>query len=119
MLLAADITDQKRAAGALAQSEAELRALFEAMTDVILVLDSEGHYLKVAPTGQTLLVQPAQNLLGRSLYEFFPPAQAAQFHDFVQLALKTGQPVKTEYSLSIDGALTWFAATISPMLADP
>jgi hypothetical protein len=63
-------------------------------------------------------VQPAEKLLGRSLFELFPSSQAAQFHDFIQLALKTGQPVKTEYSLSIDGAQTWFSATISPMLED-
>jgi hypothetical protein len=39
----------------LRTSEAELRALFEAMTDVILVLNGEGRYLKVAPTNPSLL----------------------------------------------------------------
>src|SRR5260370_1385218 len=41
---------RKQAEEALKASEAELRALFAAMTDVGLVLDSDGRYLRNAPT---------------------------------------------------------------------
>src|SRR3712207_2824098 len=44
-----DITERKRAEERLRASEAELRALFEAMTDVILMVDGEGRCLKIAP----------------------------------------------------------------------
>ena len=37
------------------QTEAELRALFAAMTDVVMVLDAQGYYLKIAPTNPALL----------------------------------------------------------------
>jgi len=33
----------------LPQSEAELQALFSAISDVIVVLDVEGRYVKIAP----------------------------------------------------------------------
>ncbi len=118
MVLVADITEQKRAAAALAQSEAELRALFEAMTDVIVVLDAEARYVKIAPTGQTLLVQPADQLLGKTLYQVLPREQAVQFHDYIRLALQTNAPVKVEYQVSTQGVERWFAATVSPMLGD-
>jgi len=41
---------RRRAEDALKTSESEMRALFEAMTDVILVFDRDGRYLKVAPS---------------------------------------------------------------------
>src|SRR6185295_8969566 len=50
---------QTRAEQALKDSEAELRALFEAMSDVILVLDAEGRHLKMAPTKAPHIYSPA------------------------------------------------------------
>ena len=44
---------------AATRSEAELRALFAAMTDVIIVLDKEGRYLRIAPTNPSLLIRTA------------------------------------------------------------
>ena len=58
-----DITDRKRAEEALAASEAELRALFAAMNDVVLVIDRKGVYRKIAPTNPNLLYKPPEELL--------------------------------------------------------
>jgi len=118
MILAMDITERKQAAEALRQSEAELRALFEAMTDMIVVLDSEGRYLKVAPTSEPLLMLPAEQLVGKTLYDVFPTDEAERYHDYIQLALETRQPVKVEYSAKVSTGDAWFVATISPMLED-
>ena len=52
---AEDISERKRAEDALRRSEAELRALFASMEDVILVLDRGGRYLRIAPTTPALL----------------------------------------------------------------
>jgi PAS domain S-box-containing protein len=43
-----DITEARRTEQELRASEAELRALFAAISDVILVLDHEGYYRKIA-----------------------------------------------------------------------
>ena len=118
MMLAMDITERKQAAEALRQSEAELRALFGAMTDVIFVLDSDGRYLKVAPTGEQLLAGTPDQVVGRTIYDLLPHDEAARYHDFIQLALDTRQPIKVEYSLPVKGQNYWFVATISPMLED-
>src|SRR5258708_976380 len=72
-----DITDRKRAEEALKASEEELRTLFRAMTDVILVLDVDGRYLKIAPTDPSYLYKPRADLVGKTLHEVFPQEKAA------------------------------------------
>jgi PAS domain S-box-containing protein len=102
----------------LRTSEAELRAVFEAMTDAIFVFDSEGRYLKVAPSNPSLLYRPVEELVGKTLHEVLPREQADEFLGYVRLALETRRSVYHEYGLRIDGRQMWFGATISPMMED-
>ncbi|HET6454447.1 MAG TPA: PAS domain S-box protein [Armatimonadota bacterium] len=113
-----DITERKRAEEALKASEAELRALFSAMTDVILVLNSEGRYLEIAPTNPSLLYRPANEILGKTLYEVFPKEEADYFLEVIHRALKEQKTVQTEYELKIGDRELWFSASVSPMLED-
>jgi len=111
-----DITERKQADEALRSSEAELRALLSAMTDVMFVLDGQGRYLKIPPTNPALLYRPPAELLGKTLHEVFPQAQADLFLANIRRALATRQPVRFEYNLPIGGTPVWFDATLSPML---
>ncbi len=110
--------ERKRAEAAIRASEEELRALFAAMRDVILVLDREGRYLKVAPTRSDLLFLPPGELVGRRLHDIFPPEQADYFLEAVGRTLDSGQPTVLEYSMQIAGEEVWFSATASPVDAD-
>jgi PAS domain S-box-containing protein/putative nucleotidyltransferase with HDIG domain len=103
---------------ALAASEAELRALFDAMHDLVLVLDREGVYRKVAPTRHALLYKPTQELLGKSLKEVFPVEEAEQFTRVIQTVLKTHRTQTIEYQLVIQDSTVWFETSISPLNAD-
>jgi PAS domain S-box-containing protein len=113
-----DITVRQRVEEALRASEAEMRALFAAMTDVILVLDAEGRYIKVASTNPPLLYRPAATLEGQTLHEILPQSQADLFLGYIQQALASNQPVNFEYSLALEDELTWFVASVSPMSAE-
>jgi len=113
-----DITGQKRTEMALRESEEEMCALFNAITDVIIVVDSEGRYLKIAPNVPGLLYRPSEELVGKSLYDVFSREQAEFFHDHIKEALNTDKPVKMEYSLKIDDREVWFDGTLSPMTTD-
>jgi PAS domain S-box-containing protein len=66
-----DITARKLAEFALRKSETELRALFGAMRDVVMVIDRDGLYREIAPTPSDLLVMPPDELVGRSLSDIF------------------------------------------------
>ena len=100
----------------LRDSEAQLHALLTAITDVVLVLDVQGRYLKIAPTNLALLHKPADELIGKTLHQVFPNAQADIFLARIQESLETQQTCNIEYSHpTIENKEVWFAASISPL----
>jgi PAS domain S-box-containing protein len=130
--LLSEIRERHRAEDALRASEAELRALFAAMTDVITVFDGDGRYLNMVATNSQLLYRPEKERVGRTVYDVMPPYQASLFMRHIQQALNTRKPVRIEYSLPIGdwqrtgGAsgqaapddfenTAWYNAIISPM----
>jgi PAS domain S-box-containing protein len=110
--------ERKQTQTNLRASEAEMRALFAAMSDLIFVIDSAGRYLKIVPTDPTLLYRPHEEIIGKTLHEVFPQTQADLFLSHVQRALAERRTVPLEYSLIMAGEETWFAGSISPMLDD-
>lgn len=127
-----DITDRKLAEEAMREaqsalrasevelraSEAELRALVGAMSDVIVVLDGEGRYAKIASSGADARHRPPAEWLGRRLHDVLPSEQATMVHNCVCRALESHQRVDMEYSVEIDGNTVWIAGTVSPMTDD-
>lgn len=113
-----DITERKQAEEALRKSESKLRAIFTAMTDVILVIDAEGRYLEIVPSNSFLLYKPPTELLGKTMHEVFPKEQADFFLAHVKQTLDTQQPVRLEYTLEIENKKIWFSALLSPLSSD-
>jgi PAS domain S-box-containing protein len=113
-----DISDRVRMQEALRASEARLRALFAAMSDVILVLDAEGRCLEIAPTKPDLLYRPAEELLGKTVHEVFPVEQADYFVGHIRQALATGHTTQMEYTFLIGGQEHCFSAAVSPLSSD-
>jgi PAS domain S-box-containing protein len=102
----------------LKAAEAELRALLTAMTELIVVVDASGRYLKIVPTNLSLLYTPGQELVGKTIGEMFPPTTADRFIDCIRSALDTKQTVSIEYSLTLCGREVFLAARISPLSED-
>ena len=110
-----EIIVRKQTEEALAASDAELRALFATMLDVVLVIDRQGKYLKIAPTNPNLLAKPPEELLGKMLKDVFSPEQAVDFTNVIRHVLESNQTTHIEYDLTINNRTTWFEASISPM----
>jgi PAS domain S-box-containing protein len=100
------------------QTEAELKALFAAMDDVIMVTDSQGYYLKIAPTNTSFLAQSPAQLLGKRIHDVFEKEKADEFLAYIRRSLNTNQRINPEYTLSLNGKIMWFAASISPITED-
>ncbi|WP_019498720.1 ATP-binding protein [Pseudanabaena sp. PCC 6802] len=99
----------------LSSTEAELRGLFAAMRELIVVFDAEGRYLRIPRTNADLLNQDASELVGKTLHEVFPQQQADLFLRYIQAVLSTEQNFNVEYSLKFADREKWFSASISPI----
>ncbi len=110
-----DITERKRIEEALRASEAELRALFEAVPDLIVVLDKEGRYLKIGPGHEDMLYAPADELLGKRLHDVLSRPKADEFVGHIRQALRTGQPVQFEYAMLVGSQIRWFSGAAAPL----
>ncbi|MBE7534966.1 MAG: GAF domain-containing protein [Anaerolineales bacterium] len=98
---------------ALAKSESDLRALFAAMHDVVIVTDRETRYVSIAPTNPSRLFLPAQEMLGKKMTDILPPEAAKPFRAAVLQALESNDMVQIEYQLPVDGQNYWFLASLS------
>jgi anti-anti-sigma factor len=116
--LLARIAELEAELAVLRSSEDELRAMFRAMTDVVLVMSRDGRYLKIGETAPDLLYKPSLDLIGKRMHEVMPDVAADFFLAHIHRALELLQVVSMDYNLPIDGQDVWFSANISPMSAD-
>ncbi|MCX8062557.1 MAG: transporter substrate-binding domain-containing protein [Anaerolineales bacterium] len=95
------------------QRTAELRALFAAMPDAVIVFDRAGRYLEIPSARPELLVAEPQQLIGKKLEDFLEPDTAALHRQAIQRALREKNPVQIEYDLPLKGERIWFSAALS------
>jgi PAS domain S-box-containing protein len=121
-LLARQVTDQLSLALENARlfqetqrSEAELRALFASMNDVIIVYDKDGYYVKIAPTNPSLLVRPPDEMVGKNIRDVLPPELHQPFMKTIHQALSKNEIARIEYPLEIKGTRFWFDANVSKL----
>ncbi|MHC5739348.1 ATP-binding protein [Nostoc sp.] len=114
---------------ALKTSEAELRLMFAAMTDMVVVFDAEGRYLKYVQTKyvltQSFAYKPDMDRVGKKVHEVLPQEIANLIVDAIQQALHLREEprnpdgsrknVFVEYHLSIKNRETWYLASVSPL----
>ena len=116
--LQAEIRTRILAEQALQESEAELRAIFAAMTDIVLVRNVEGRCIKIAPTSATNFVKPASEMINKTAHQVFPEPVADLVLNAIQQVLKTKQSINVEYSYTVGEREVWLDAKVSPLSQD-
>ena len=109
-----EIAERKSLEIQLRHSEAEIRAVFEAMSDLVLVLDAEVSHITIAPTNPEFAYDPNSNIIDQTIEQFFGD-RAETFCQPIRQALQTKQTVNFEYSLTSGNSVIWFLASVSPI----
>lgn len=110
--------EQKKTEASLRISENELKSIFASMDEIILEIDRNGNYLKIAPTNPSLLYRPADELLGKNVKEVFPEHQANFYLQKITESLRSKTVIKTEYALDINEGNITFEASVSPLTSN-
>jgi PAS domain S-box-containing protein len=111
----ASAIERLEAREALAKSEADLRALFSSMQDVVFVVDKDTRYVRIAPTNPSRLFRPPEELLGKRMDELLPSETHEIFHHAINQSLEKNEVVQIEYKLPIGEQEFWFLASISKL----
>ncbi len=112
--LGKEIRDRHIVEQQLHTSERKMRAFFEAMTDIILVLDTDGN-LEIAPTNPSVLYHQDTDIIGLTIEHFFMEENFQSLQDKIQRVLATQQTFNFDYHLTVDTEKKWFTARVSPM----
>ena len=97
--------ERQQTQGAMEALHRTTQALLDASHDVALLLDSEGRIITLNAEAEQYLGQAAEELCGRSIFDFLPEGLAAHRRSYLEQALETGRTVRFE---DTDG-LHWFA----------
>ncbi|MFP4007220.1 MAG: adenylate/guanylate cyclase domain-containing protein [Spirulinaceae cyanobacterium] len=95
--------------------QAEMKALFAAMTDMLTVRDVSGRCLSVIPTQAKSPLIPLDAAVGRTLNDDFPPETAALVLKGIQVAVSQQVPIRLEYCVPLSDRDWWIAETVSPL----
>ncbi|MEG4286049.1 CBS domain-containing protein [Microcoleus sp. A006_D1] len=93
-------------------SESKVRAVFEAMPDIVLLLDSQGN-IEVLPTNTAAFSEPDCDIVSLTIEHFFDDENPDDWWMLVQQVLETQQTLNFDYSLTVGGREIWFSACIS------
>ncbi|HEY9616220.1 MAG TPA: PAS domain S-box protein, partial [Microcoleaceae cyanobacterium] len=111
-----DITDRKQAELALRQSEAIQAAIIQAIPDLLIRMDQNGHYQELIETAYFHVLLPDKPIQEATVYDVLPVHLAAQRLHYTQLALDTGALQMYEQTLEINGELCHEEVRIVPLV---
>lgn len=100
-----DITESKKAAAALRESEDKYRSMIEQASDGIFILDEEGHYIEVNSAGCSMIGYTREEIVKMSAMDLLPAGQVPM-SKLKGKELKEGQTAMMERKLKKkDGSL--------------
>lgn len=88
--------------------EERIRAIGQALPDLVFVLDEQGRYIEVITSKENLLYQEAAKVKGKLLSEVFDTQTSGIFMKVIERALLTQETQVLEYSLTVPAGERWF-----------
>jgi nitrogen-specific signal transduction histidine kinase len=108
--------DRRLAKSALVKSEHELRTLFSAITDAVVVFDREARYVKIGPTKYQFLFRDEndESLIGKSVYDLMPTETAALIHEKIKYVLDLNRAINFEFNVKSGDKKYWYFVSAYP-----
>jgi len=117
LMLSEVITEGKLLEQKLQSSEAQMRAMFEALTDLVLTIELSSNSIQVLPTRFSDL---NNSLVHTQIIEqihllIFDSTQSENYQSLIQKILQTQKTINFEHSFKLKDATYWFSTNISPV----
>src|SRR5882724_9318464 len=93
---AADITQRKLSEEALRESEGRFEAIIDNSTAVIYLKDLDGRYILINSQHEKLFGCSKRQIIGKTDFDFFPPAIARKIRENDLRVITAGEPVEIE-----------------------
>ncbi len=114
-LVLQDVARRHATERALQAQEARLRAVGNAIPDMLLVLDEDGQYLEILSSARSMLLADAAELIGQRVHQVLPQALADTFVAQVRSTLESGKTHAFEYDLDTLTGPRRFEARTHPL----
>jgi PAS domain S-box-containing protein len=109
------ITERRSIEDGLRKSEDRLKAIVDAIDEVIFEIDREGFFRNVWTTDDSVLARPRENLIGHRISELLGPTLGEEFAECLVRVTSSGRGESLEYSIPLGGENRWFLARVSPV----
>ena len=91
-----DITERKKAEEAVREKEDAMRAILDATTEALCMIDVEGTLLMINTTFANRFNKTSEDLIGTSIYDLITPELAKTRREQVNLVLRSCKPIQFE-----------------------
>ena len=117
VMLCEVITERKLLEQKLQKNEAQMRAMFEAMTDLVLTIELVNDSIQILPREfyNSNYGNAHHQTIEQTDAQLFHGAEAENYRSLIRQVLQTQQAINLEYSLKLNNSLDWFSVNISPV----
>ncbi|MBV7460385.1 MULTISPECIES: EAL domain-containing protein [unclassified Acidovorax] len=98
---------------ALKQSDKALRAVLDAVPDLMFEVTRGGRYVEIHTRQPELLLLPAEQVLGRTIHDILPPQAAAVAQRAIDAAAEHGVARDFQYTLDLPDGKHWFELSVA------
>jgi two-component system sensor histidine kinase/response regulator len=118
LVTSVDITERQKDQEEVFRTTTELKALFQALPDMLLRLDAKGKVLDARAGQPTDSFVPPETLVGKKLQEVLPPEEGLKIMQALNRLRKTHAMVMLELSVESRGKVEIYEARICPNYRD-
>lgn len=112
-----DVDERKRSEVEIEAARNRLRAMLDAMPDLLFEVDLDGRIYQYHSHRADLLAAPPELFMGKNFSDVLPSAASRVCFQAIQEASKKGFSTGKTYSLPLPQGESWFELSVAPMLA--